>query len=288
MTKQATTTKRDAYEAVTDRIIEALEAGTVPWRQPWASVAQQNAITKRRYSGINVLVLALTAHERGYADTRWCTYKQAAGAGGNVRKGEKGTQVVFWNFVERKGESDEVQRIPFLRVYTVFNVEQCDGLELEPLVPPSEFDPIAAAEQIAAGYVDGPSVAHDASSAYYVPSLDAVHLPPVERFESADAYYGTLFHELSHSTGHASRLARKEIGAGAMFGSATYSREELVAEFGAAFLCSAAGIDQSRLPQSAAYISGWLSVLKGDRKLAVIAAGQGQKAADRILGEEVN
>ena len=279
--------RRDAYQAITDRIIAALERGTVPWRAPWRTHGHRNALSGRPYRGINLLVLALTALEGGFDDPRWLTYRQAVSRGGHVRRGEHGSQVVLWKWVEREDPADgePAERYPLLRLFTVFNVAQCDGLKLPPADGVEAFDPLERAEAIVAGYRDGPQVFHDADCAYYLPSRDEVHLPPREAFESAEALMGTEFHELSHSTGHHSRLARPAFEAGvAPFGSESYSREELVAEFGAAFLCHEAGIDPSRLEQSAAYIASWLRALRDDRRLAVVAAAQGQRATDYILG----
>ena len=275
----------DAYQAITNRIIAALERGTVPWRTPWQARGHRNALSDRPYRGINLLVLALTALERGFDDARWLTYRQAASRGGHVRRGEHGTQVVLWKWIEREDAAGgPAQRYPLLRLFTVFNVAQCDGLELPPTDELETFDPLEGAEAIVAGYADGPALWFDAESAYYVPSRDEVHLPPRTSFPTADGYYATLFHELAHSTGHPSRLNRGGYQTAARFGSESYSREELVAEFAAAFLGHEAGVDPSRVEQSAAYIASWLRALRDDRRLAVIAAGQGQAAANLILG----
>ena len=280
--------RRDAYEQVTARITAALERGTVPWRAPWRALGHRNALTGRPYRGINVLVLALTAIEQQYDDPRWLTYRQALERGGHVRRGEQGTQVVLWRWVERRqaedGECGDV--FPLLRLYTVFNVAQCDGLALPQADVHESFDAVDRAEAILAGYQSGPAIHHDAECAYYVPSGDEVHLPPRGAFRDVHGYYATLFHELSHSTGHPRRLSRDGYLSAARFGSETYSREELVAEFAAAFLGHEAGIDPSSVDQSAAYIASWLRALRDDRRLAVVAAAQAQRAADHILGRD--
>lgn len=278
--------RRDPYGEVTARITAALERGTVPWRHPWRVRGHRNAVSDRPYRGINLLLLGLVALEQEYDDPRWLTYRQAERLGGHVRRGQRGTQIVLWRWIERKDADDGEAsgRFPLMRFFTVFNVAQCEDLTVADPDGGGEFDPLRRAEAIVAGYEGGPAVFHDADSAYYIPSKDEVHLPPRPAFRDADGFYATLFHELSHSTGHTRRLNREGYQAAVAFGSPVYSREELVAEFGAAFLCCEAGIDASRLEQSAAYIASWLKALQDDRRLAVVAAGQGQRAADRILG----
>ena len=295
---QSQSTPRDAYATITARIIESLEAGNVPWRRPWNARergALRNGKSGHAYRGINVPVLALTADAAGYSDPRWLTFKQARDMGGHVRKGEHGTPVVFWQWIERDaadadGESER-RRIPFLRVYTVFNVQQCADLALAPLEAASgaPVDAIEAAECIVAGFGDAPPIAHDGGArAYYRPATDSVHMPAREAFGSAQGYYGVLFHELTHATGHPSRLNRRDLDTPAPFGSETYSREELAAEMGSALLLGEAGIsDAPAITNSAAYIRSWLAALRADKRLVVVAAAQGQRAADYILGRAV-
>ncbi len=277
----------DAYQEITDRIIAALERGTVPWRTPWRARGHRNARTDRPYRGINTLVLQMAALERGWNDPRWLTYRQAQAAGGHVRRGEHGTRVVLWKWIEKQDSPDpeRPEHYPLLRLFTVFNVRQCRGLKLPPLAGGGDGpEPLERAEAIAGGYAGGPTVHHDAGGAYYLPAKDEVHLPPRDAFGDAHGYYATLFHELAHSTGHPGRLAREGYETAARFGSERYSQEELVAEFAAAFLGSEAGIDPSRVEQSASYIASWLKALEDDRRLAVVAAGQAQRAADHVLG----
>jgi len=285
--------RRDPYAEVTDRIMAALDRGTVPWRHPWRARGLRNAVSHRPYRGINLLVLSLTSMEAGYDDARWLTFRQAEQLGGHVRRGEHGTRVVFWKWParddERDTDPDDERRgdaFPLMRLYTVFNVAQCEGLSLPDPESGGEFDPLERAESIVSGYASGPDVLHDAAAAYYVPARDEVHLPPRSAFRDADGYYATLFHELAHSTGHPSRLGREGYQESVPFGSPVYSREELVAEFAAAFLCQEAGVDASRLDQSAAYIASWLRALQDDRRLVVAAAGQAQRAVDHILGRD--
>ncbi|MXY85243.1 MAG: DUF1738 domain-containing protein [Gemmatimonadales bacterium] len=281
---------RDAYEEITDRIIAALERGTVPWRTPWRARGHRNARSQRPYRGVNTLVLQTAALERGWSDPRWLTYRQARAAGGHVRRGEHGTRVVLWKWIEKADpeEPEGVKRFPLMRLYSVFNVAQCEDVRLPRPQAEECCDPLDRAEAVVAGYREGPAIHHDSESAYYVPERDEVHLPPRGSFTDAHAYYATLFHELAHSTGHPSRLAREGYRTAARFGSERYSQEELVAEFGAAFLGGEAGIDPSRVEQSAAYIASWLRVLDDDRRLVVVAAGQGQRASDHILGRNAH
>ena len=276
----------DAYQEITDRIIAALERGTVPWRIPWRARGHRNARSDRPYRGINILMLQMAALERGWNDPRWLTYRQARAGGGHVRRGEHGTRVVLWKWIERKDSPDpeRPEHYPLLRLFTVFNVAQCKGVRLPRPKARECFDPLERAEAVIAGYADGPSIHEDADGAYYLPSKDEVHLPPRDAFGDAHGYYATLFHELAHSTGHPRRLAREGYRTAARFGSERYSQEELVAEFAAAFLGSEAGIDPSRVEQSASYIDSWLRALEDDRRLAVVAAGQAQRAADHVLG----
>ena len=276
-----------AYEVIADRIISALDSGVVPWRKPWnlqPGMRPQNAVSKRPYTGINAMILGLS----GYSDTRWLTFKNAKVLGGHVRKGEKGTQIIFWKRYEREVENNSGEMEPkvfmVLKYYTVFNVQQCDGLDLPPIETPTEFDPIATAEAIIANMPNRPSMAHDGGDrAYYVPALDSIHLPPRTAFADGGEYYSTAFHELGHSTGHESRLNRHELETGiAAFGSPVYSREELAAEFASAFLCNEAGIENT-VQNSTAYIQGWAKAINRDKKLVIVAASQGQKAAGFIL-----
>ena len=273
------------YDLVTDRILAQLAAGVIPWQRPWSSFgAPRSAVTGKTYRGINVWLLAGLP----YLEPRFLTFKQALDLKGNVRKGEKGQMVIFWSDHSRDKEQEPTKRhAPILRYYTVFNAEQCEGLTLAPLDAHEKPQPLAAAERIITGMPKAPCITHDGGEkAYYRPSADTVHLPPLAAFASAEGYYSTAFHELGHSTGHASRLDRHGMETGiAPFGSPVYSREELAAEFCAAYLCATAGIEQT-IPNSAAYIQSWLRALSDDRTMAVIAAGQGQRAADYILGTD--
>jgi antirestriction protein ArdC len=282
------TLSESIYAAVTARIIEALEQGVIPWRKPWDSAAALpcNAVSKRPYRGINLLLLGL----RTFADNRWLTYRQAKALGGSVRRGEKSTAIVFWKPLEVKranGESGEVlrQHIPLLRYYHVFNAGQCEDLPLPPIVGRDNTcadERIAKAEGIVRSMPDPPSITEYDAAAWYRPKDDNVGVPPPSTFERMDSYYATLFHELGHSTGHAKRLNRPGVAGKIEFASSAYSREELIAELTSAFCCAKAGLDNSLITDSASYINCWLPFFHEDSKAVVVAAFQAQKAADYI------
>lgn len=288
---------KTVYDIITDRIIKALEAGTVPWRRPWAAMGSnqmpRNLSSGKRYNGINVFLLASEQMDKGYRSPFWLTYNQARDLGGHVKKGEKGTPVFFWKVYDKTAEgtdgpdSEKTERRFVGRYYTVFNADQCEGLEkhLPTVEPRPEFSPIEAAEAIVAGF-KGPAIRHGGDRAYYSPIGDVVQMPNREAFESPEGYYETMFHELTHSTGHESRLGRFDnTRAPAPFGSEDYSREELVAELGAAFLCADAGISAPVLGNQAAYVAGWLKVLKNDKRAVVFAAASARKAAEMVTGK---
>jgi antirestriction protein ArdC len=265
------------YEIVTEQMVKALESGVCPWRKPWSGGhrAPMN-ITGREYRGINVFLLGTAGYESPY----WITYRQAEERGGYVRKGERGRIVVLWRWMENKETGDEY---PMLRYYTVFNVAQCEGITA-PTAPARTFTPIEGAERIVSGLpATHARIAHGLSAACYVPDRDEIHMPTRGAFRTEEEYYSTLFHELTHSTGHESRIGRKGIVDRARFASHAYSEEELVAEMGASFLCHEAGILPATIENSAAYLRSWVDILKGDSRLVVRAAGAAQKAADWLL-----
>ena len=272
---------QSVYEIVTSRILEELERGVVPWHKPWRTLPPANLVSKKPYRGINVFLLAL----QGYGSQYWLTYRQAQALGGNIRKGEHGTKVVFWKFDSYETEADgerEEHKSAFLRYYTVFNLEQCEGLKALLALPPAF--PIQSAEAIANGMPNAPAFERGFQAAY-APSKDTVTMPSRTAFTSQAEYYSTLFHELTHSTGHAKRLTREGFDKPQQFGSDSYSREELIAEMGSAMLCGVAGIEQTTISNSAAYLQSWIRRLKADSRLVVSAASAAQKAADYILGE---
>ena len=289
---KGTKPRPDVYQEVTDAILAALDAGTVPWRNPIASAGfPRNLASGREYRGVNLFLLAMAALSRGHDAPWWLTFKQAQARGGTVRKGETGTRIVFWKLLKREelnaaGEAEEV-KLPVLRFYTVFNAAQCDGIAV-PATPETSqpHDPIPACDAIAEGYRGrgGPRVLHAGSRAVYDFLTDEVVLPRPEKFASAEEYHGTRFHELAHSTGHPKRLCRRLSGELHKFGSEPYGREELVAECAAAFLCAHAGIGPRTIANQASYIDGWRRTIRGDKRLVVLCAASGQRAADLILG----
>ena len=282
--------KTDAYEVVTQKVIDALEQGHIPWSKPWRSVSGEvptSLQTGKPYRGINVWTLSVESVLRGYRSPYWVTFKQAKERGATVRKSEKGTQVVLWKPVRKSIEEDgerQERSYLILKYFTVFNAEQCDGLDLPEPEPLPERNPIEGGEQIVREFVGCPTIRHGGNSAHYSPALDYVQMPERGQFADSELYYHTLFHELSHSTGHESRLNRDSLIQPKPYGSEDYSKEELVAEMAAAFLSGEAGIEVE-VEHTAGYIQSWLKVLSDDRKLLVSAAAQAQKASDHILGQ---
>lgn len=264
------------YEMVTNKIMEKLNQGIVPWRMPWINGGAVNWKTQKAYRGINAWLL----DEGEYA-----TFNQIKEAGGKVKKGAKSEIVVFWKWLEKENEDGEIEKIPFMKYYRVFEINtQVEGLESKRKAKQMDHNPIEEAEKIYKGYMNAPSFSFEAQGAWYKPGLDHINVPPLKDFGKAEEYYSTLFHEMIHSTGHKSRLNREGIVELNGFGSESYSKEELVAEMGASMLCGVAGIDQQTIDNSAAYIQSWLRQLEDDKTLVIKAASQAQKATDYILG----
>lgn len=288
---------RKVYEIVTTRIMELLEQGEIPWRKPWrSSGGPRNLITKKPYRGINQFLLNCSP----YASPYWLTFRQIQDKNGSLRKGSKSQLVVFWKWIDSKDKEcqedndtdtdhNTPDKIPLLKYYNLFNLDQVDGI-----TPPAEeqitnpFTPIQAAEQIIDNMPNRPPIHYGGSRAYYHPRHDYLQIPHRETFHSPEGLYATVFHELIHATGHASRVGRKGILEPSYFARHDYSHEELVAEFGASMLCGVAGIEQVTIENSSAYIRSWLKVLKNHKKLAIVAASQGQLAADFILNKQAD
>jgi len=273
----------DIYAEVTKRIIDQMEQGIIPWQKPWVASGQAiSRSTGKAYSLLNQMLLG-----RG---GEYVTFKQCQQEGGKVKKGEKASMVVFWKFIEQEDEATgEKKQVPFLRYYNVFHIDQCEGLAAKRLPSlPQTANADEAAENIIAAYVQrsGVRVKHqEGDRAFYTPSDDTVTLPLLAQFAETAEYYSTAFHELTHSTGHSSRLNRLEKVA--FFGSEAYSKEELVAEIGAAALVNHAGLETANsFRNSAAYVQNWLKVLRDDKRFIVSAAGKAEKAVSLILGAE--
>lgn len=294
MSKEAKTTpaqRADVHARVTERILADLEAGARPWAKPWSVDPAESRLSRplrhngTPYRGVNVLLLWGAAADRGFQAPIWMTYKQAQAVGGQVRHGETGTLVVYADRVtktETNDQGEDAEReIAFMKGYTVFNVEQIDGLPAQYLTKPAPpADPVplvAAAEGFFAS--TGARVRHGGDRAFYAPAGDFIQLPPAQAFRDAESYASTKAHELIHWTGHAQRLAREF---GRRFGDHAYAFEELIAELGAAFLCADLGITAEVRPDHAGYLAHWLAVLKSDKRAIFTAATQAQKAVDHL------
>ena len=279
----------NVYEVITDRIVKQLEAGVAPWHKPWKergrAALPRNLVTGREYRGINVWILMSS----GFGSPYWLTFKQALELGGHVRKGQAGLPVVYWKFGTRElQDGDEVIERPFVlcRYYTVFNLEQCDGIPVPAPQPVAadQVKPIQVCEQVVTDWKTTPLIVHGGDRASHSKIEDRIRMPKPEDFDCAEEYYATLFHEMAHSTGHPSRLNRSTLMDAEFFGDQIYSREELVAEMGAAFLCGFTGIENRTVDNSSAYLQSWLEALKSDSRLVMVAAGQAQRAVDYVLG----
>lgn len=283
--------RQSLYSEVTSRIIAELEEGRLPWVQPWDSAAcgctmPLNAGTGRKYSGINVLILWAEVIRHGFASQRWLTYRQAEEAGGNVRRGEKGTIICFADRFTPKaeaeaarGEDRAARQVAFLKRFTVFNVDQCEGLPEDFTPEVVAIDPVlAVAEADRLIAASGARFQIGGGEAFYSPSHDFVQVPPQAAFHEPINWYRTALHELGHWTGHGSRLDRDQNGG---FGSEAYAKEELVAELASAFTCASLGIAPT--VRHSDYIASWLSVVRGDEKAIFRAASQASKVSDYLL-----
>ncbi len=272
-------TKTTIYQDVTNRIIAQLEAGTVPWVRPWRATSANgmptNLATRKPYSGINVVLLWGAAQDRGFEHDYWLTYRQAQELGGQVRKGAKAEHITKYGTFEKQNDEGEKESRMYLKSYSVFNVAEIDGIELPSPVQLQDHERNAEAERFIAA--TGATIHHGGGRAFYRPARDDITLPELGRFDSAQRYYSTALHELSHWTGAPHRLARDMANG---FGSPNYAREELVAELSAAFLCAALQIDGQL--QHADYIASWLRVLKEDSRAIFTATTAATKAAQYL------
>jgi antirestriction protein ArdC len=283
--------KADAYQIITDRILEKMQGGQLPWQKPWHDLgAPRNYLTGREYTGVNSFVL----HFLNEGKPLFLTFKQAEQLGGKIRKGAKGFPIIYYNVTEKEkevaeNEQGEKERRHFVRYSTVFSIDDVEGLHL--ILPEgmdSQHEPLEAAEALVMSWEDRPGMTHLDQRAYYVPAMDYVNMPAFGSFINAESYYKTLFHELVHSTGHVKRLNRPDLANNmAVKGAEGYAREELTAELGAAYLAGVIGINTEATEEnSAAYLQYWMNVLKADNKLFFQAGSNAQKAVNLILGHD--
>ncbi len=297
--KHITKKHRDVYAEVTNAIIKQIEDGLADgkWTKPWASTSAggstlPHSIANRAYRGINVPILMGAAQASGYASNLWGTYKAWQGAGAQVRKGQRGTLVVFWKRIEVEDkDTSEKKKLLFAKGYSVFTAEQVEGFDLAGHRQ-AQIDKLPClaqrldhVEETTAAYFQAEAITlgHGGGRAFYSPGEDHVQMPLHEAFKSTEGYYGTLLHEAGHSTGHDKRLDRDFSG---RFGNAAYAFEELVAELASAMTCGALGIEDQPREDHAQYVRSWLETLKGDKRAIFTAASQAQKAADLILAHE--
>jgi antirestriction protein ArdC len=267
--------KRDIHEAITERFIEQLKRGTVPWQKPWFAV--QNIVSRKPYRGINALLLGSTDYQSPF----WISFKQALDLGGHVKKGENSTPVIYYKILEKRDEAGKMMvredgkpaRIPFVRWANVFNLDQTEGIPA-PEITTSQN--VTQPHEKAAAIVENAKLCpihHGGFAALYSRTDDVIRIPAPTTFHSAEGYYHTLYHEMTHASGHSSRLNREGVADRAEFGSEKYSKEELIAELGAAFLSNEAGIlDSVRFENSAAYLASWVSNFAGGNA-AYLGAG---------------
>lgn len=278
----------NVYEMVTERIIELLDKGIIPWRKGWTagSAAAINYCTRKAYRGVNAMLLPFAGE--------YLTFKQCEAAGGHIKKGEKGNLIVFYKVYEKatptQDDPNHVDKIPVLKYSYVFHISQCEGIEskLQPEAEtPDKNSTLEAGEAVVENYIAASGVKLNKlpqDRAFYSPATDSITVPTLQQFDSSEEYYSTLFHEMTHSTGHASRLNR--LNSLAAFGSEDYSKEELIAEIGSSFLMNKAGLEiPATFKNSVAYIQAWRNKLSEDKCLIVRAASAAEKAVNLILGE---
>jgi antirestriction protein ArdC len=300
-TTEAITITSNLYEEVTNKIIALIEQGVAPWRRTWSRYGlARNYATKHIYTGINLLLMNNSLHPIPY----FMTFKQVKEYDGRIRKGAKAEKVIYFDVFykdgndtaltkeeasKRRKNGEEIQILKFIKSYNVFGIDDIEGIDFE--IPEVELKPnekIAGCEAIIENMPNRPVLRqNDANRAFYSPNEDFINMPKIEQFETSEHYYATFFHELVHSSGHASRLARDEVMNPNTFGSKPYSKEELVAEMGASFLCSSVQIDYDEVfENNVAYLAGWLKVLKEDSKFIFKVSAEAHKASDYILNKE--
>lgn len=272
----------DLYQIITDKIIEKLEKGSVPWKRSYSEGNfPVNWKTGKVYRGINLLLL-----EAG----EYATFKQIKEAGGKVKKGAKSQTIIFWKKLDVEDKEGEKKKIPMLKKYQVFEINtQVEGLESKREVVKNDNNTIDIAKEIVDNYFsqdNAPKRVKKIGVPCYIPMQDKVCMPDISDFTGSEEYYSTYYHEMVHSTGHQTRLNREGVTGKLSFGSESYSKEELIAEIGANMLCMVSEIDDKTFDNSVSYINSWLQQLRNDKKLIVTAAQKAQKAIDLILGTE--
>lgn len=280
--------KKSVYEMITERIIEQLENGVIPWQKPWSGThsGAYNRISNKPYSLLNQMILK---HDGEYA-----TFKQWSDLGGKIRKGEKSEVVTFWKIqpYEEENENGEkvIKQIPLLRYYNVFHISQVDGVEPKEQLKISDLEPIEEAEKIKTEYMNREHLKifeKVTNDAFYLPIQDYIQVPCKEQYQDIEEFYSTLFHEMIHSTGHKSRLNRPDMQGIVRHGSEKYSKEELTAELGSAMIINILGIETEKsFKNSSGYIQDWLQVLKNDNNFIVSASSKAEKAVKYILNEQ--
>ena len=282
--------KVNIYQEITDKFIKCLSEDKIPWKRQYINNDAGfpvNKTTDKNYNGINLFLLWVEQQEKGYQSALWLTYKQAESLKGSVKRGEKGTKIIYYNFVTKENEKnpEKDDKIPFIKAYTVFNIEQTEGIDFDKVdLSQIDFNSIEACENVLTLYKNKPEIKHNGQSAFYHPSFDYINMPQKDSFISSDAYYCTLFHEAIHSTGHATRLDRlKENKETLHSNSKSYSFEELVAEIGSCFLAIETQIEQN-IDNRKAYIQSWARTLKNNPTWIVKAANKAQKAINYIKG----
>jgi antirestriction protein ArdC len=288
-------TNFDLYQVITDKILEEIEkSGKLNWVKEWKTRKAgnpMNAITKKPYEGINFFLLSMNAYSSQY----WLTYKQVEQLGGNVKKGEKATMIVFWKMntytkTNVATNEEETKNVPLLRYYNVFNVEQCENIMIKDEIEEVEYSEgirIDIAEKLCYDYQRREDITYfikESNGAFYTPSKDSITMPLLEQFNHSEAFYSTFFHEIAHSTGNAKRLNRKEVVSTSFFGSCDYGLEELTAELTSAFVCAEIGISNETTERnSVAYLKNWKNAIKADKKMFLMASQRASKACKYIL-----
>lgn len=280
--------KKSVYKIITERIIEQLENGVIPWQKPWSGThsGAYNRISNKPYSLLNQMILK---HDGEYA-----TFKQWSDLGGKIRKGEKAEVVTFWKIqpIEEENEDGEkvIRQIPILKYFNVFHISQVDGVEPKEQLKISDLEPIEEAEKIKTEYMNRERLKifeKVTNKAFYTPTFDYIEVPCKEQYQNIEEFYSTLFHEMIHSTGHKNRLNRPDMQGIVRYGSEKYSKEELTAELGSAMIINILGIETEKsFKNSSGYIQDWLQVLKNDNKFIVSASSKAEKAVKYILNEQ--